>query len=143
MEGKQTYEIIERIVNTKSLGLFPYSILSLVFKMDFPSTHRYMEISAFQICYTFQLFSVYSIIPDGHLSVQQLSLYDFKLGLHFSHYIHIMIFNDLRTTRESTVPITRGITEIFFNFPSKHYPDWSVLNFHYRNYDGIIYRATA
>ena len=35
-------------------------------------------------------FFVYSINPDGPLSGQQLSRHDFKLGLHFSHYIHIM-----------------------------------------------------
>ena len=45
--------------------------------------------------------------------------------------------NDPRTTRESTVPITHGITEIFFSPPSKHYPDRSVLIFHCRDYDGL------
>ena len=46
-------------------------------------------------------------------------------------------FNDPRTTRESTAPITREITEIVFSPPSKHYPDRTVLDFHYRNYEGL------
>ena len=52
-------------------------------------------------------------------------------------------FNDPRTTRESTAPITREITEIVFSPPSKHYPDSSVLNFHYWNYDGLYITPVA